>query len=65
VKFDAFIAIPLLSQPGKRSGKLQIQTVQTPGIRSIVAPEGQRSASVGQAFEDLFVEAFIAEAAVE
>jgi transposase InsO family protein len=32
--FDAFIAIPLLSQPGKRSGKLQSQTVQIAGIRS-------------------------------
>jgi hypothetical protein len=35
VKFDAFIALPLLSQPGKRSGKLQIQTVQNPGVRSV------------------------------
>ena len=25
---------PLLSQPGNRSGKLQLQTVQNPGIRS-------------------------------
>jgi putative transposase len=32
--FDAFIAIPLLSQPGKRSGKLQLQTVQFAGIRT-------------------------------
>jgi hypothetical protein len=32
--FDAFIAIPLLSQPGKRSGKLQLQAVQFAGIRS-------------------------------
>jgi len=36
-----------------------------PDVVVIVAPEGQRSAGVGQAVEDLFVEAFIAEAAVE
>jgi len=27
--------IPLLSQPGNRSGKLQLQTVQIPEIRSV------------------------------
>jgi hypothetical protein len=39
VNFDAFIAITLLSQPGKRSGKLHLQTVQLVGIRSVLRPE--------------------------
>ncbi|WRH64895.1 MAG: hypothetical protein RSE12_08375 [Fuscovulum sp.] len=31
--FDAFIAIPLLSHPGKRSGKPQLQSAQFLEIR--------------------------------
>ena len=34
VNFDAFIAIPLLSQLGKCSGKLHLQTVQFSGGRA-------------------------------
>ena len=33
-KLTCIHAVPLLSQPGKRSGKLQLQTVQFLGIRS-------------------------------
>jgi hypothetical protein len=36
-----------------------------PDIVVIVAPEGQRSAGIGQAVEDFLVEAFIAQAAIE
>lgn len=36
-----------------------------PDIVVIVAPEGQRSAGIGQAVEDLFVETFVAQASVE
>ena len=35
-----------------------------PDVVVIVAPEGQRSAGVGQAVEDFLVEAFVAQAAV-
>lgn len=36
-----------------------------PDVVVIVAPDGQRSAGVGQAVEDFLVEAFVAQAAVE
>ncbi len=36
-----------------------------PDIVVVVAPKGQRSAGIGQAVEDLLVEAFVAQASVE
>lgn len=44
-KFARLHAVPLPPQPGKHSGKLKLQTVQFPGIRSLAlnmwpSPEG-------------------------
>ena len=58
-------ALRLLKRPSRFCRGLVGQRGMRPDVVVVVAPEGQLAAGISQAVEDLFVEAFVAQAAVE
>ena len=58
-------AFKLLKRPARFCGRLVFQRRVRPDIVIVVAPERQLSAGVPEAIEQLFVQKFIAQAAVE
>jgi hypothetical protein len=57
--------IKRLKRPTRFCGGLVVQRGMRPDIVVVVAPESQGSAGICQTVEDLFVETFVAQAAVE
>lgn len=55
----------MFKRPARFCGRLVAQRGMRPDVVVVVAPQGQRAAGIGQAVEDLLVEALVAQAAVE
>jgi hypothetical protein len=58
-------AIRLLKRPARFCWRLVAQRGMRPDVVVVVSPDCQLSTGVGQAVEDLLVQAFVAQAAVE
>ena len=58
-------ALRLLKRPARVVWGLVTQRGMGPDVVVVIAPEGQLAAGIGQAVEDLLVQAFVAQAAVE
>ena len=58
-------ALRLLKRPVRVGRGLVAQRGMGPDVVVVIAPEGQLAAGIGQAVEDLLVQAFVAQAAVE
>ena len=58
-------ALGWLARPARFCGGNSAERGMRPDVVVVVAPEGQRPAGVGQAVEDLLVQAFVAQATVE
>ncbi len=58
-------AVRLLNRWARFCWRLVVQGGMQPDVVVVVAPEGQFALGIGQAVEDLLVQAFVAQAAIE